>query len=108
MVVLRESLYPSQREDAAELLGSLDWRGHPEAVDLLVDRARQDPAPTVRAECVRSLGRMRANTLPVVEVVKALQSDEDPYVRHEADDAYAALTGAAPKAAGAAGAAPSN
>jgi len=99
VAVLRESLYPSQREEAAEQLGAMDWRRQPEVVDILVERAREDPAPTVRAECVRSLGRMKANTLPAVEAVKFLQSDEDVRVRHEAEDAYAVLTGTAPKAA---------
>ncbi len=99
VAVLRESLYPSQREEAAEQLGAMDWRRQPEVVDILVERARDDPAPTVRAECVRSLGRLKANTLPAVETVKFLQADEDVRVRHEADDAYATLTGTAPKAA---------
>ena len=104
VAVLRESLYPSQREEAAEQLGAMDWRRQPQVVDILVERAREDPAPTVRAECVRSLGRLKANTLPAVEAVKFLQSDEDVRVRHEADDAYAALTGTPPKAAEPAGA----
>ncbi len=99
VAVLRESLYPSQREDAAEQLGAMDWRRQPEVVDILVERARDDPAPTVRAECVRSLGRLKANTLPAVEAVKFLQSDVDVRVRHEAEDAYATLTGTAPKTA---------
>ena len=92
VAVLRESLYPSQREDAAEQLGALDWRIQPEILNILVERAREDPAPTVRAECVRSLSRLKANTLPVVETVKRLQSDDDPRVRHEADEAYANLS----------------
>ncbi len=96
VAVLRESLYPSQREEAAEQLGALDWRRQPEILDILVERAKEDPAPTVRAECVRSLNRLKANTLPVVEAVKSLQSDGDPRVRHEADEAYATLTGKAP------------
>ena len=97
VAVLHESLYPSQREDAAEQLGALDWRQQPEILDILVERAKQDPAPTVRAECVRSLNRLKANTVPVVEAVKTLEADDDPRVRHEADEAYAALTGTTPK-----------
>ena len=97
--VLHESLYPSQREDAAEALGSMDWRLQPQILDVLVEKARRDPAPGVRAECLRSLGRLKANTPPAVEAVKAMRADADPRVRHEADDAYAAITGTAPKAA---------
>lgn len=97
--ILRESMYPSRREDAAERLGAMDWHLQPQILDILVEKARQDPAPGVRAECLRSLGRLKANTLPAVEAVKAMQTDSDPRVRQEADDAYAAITGTTPKAA---------
>ena len=79
--ILHDSLYPSQREWAAESLASMDWRRQPQIVDVLVERAKNDPAPTVRAECVRSLGRMKADTVGAVEVVKALRSDSDAQVR---------------------------
>jgi hypothetical protein len=93
--ILHDSLYPSQREWAAESLASMDWRREPRIVDLLIERANQDPAPTVRAECVRSLGRMNANTAAAVAAVKGLQSDSDDRVRQEAVEAYEAMTGAA-------------
>ncbi len=85
--ILRDSLYPSQREWAAESLASMDWRRQPRIVDLLVERAKQDPAPTVRAECVRSLGRIKADTPAAVEVIKALRSDSDDRVHQAADEA---------------------
>ncbi len=85
--ILRDSLYPSQREWAAESLASMDWHRQPQIVDLLVERAKQDPAPTVRAECVRSLGRIKADTPAAVEAIKALRSDSDDRVRQAADEA---------------------
>ena len=60
-VLMHESVYPSQREWAAERLASFDWRQQPQAVELLIERAKQDPAPGVRAECVRSLVRMKCD-----------------------------------------------
>ncbi len=94
--ILRDSLYPSQREWAVESLASMDWHRQPQIVDVLVERAKQDPAPTVRAECVRSLGRMKADTPAAVEAVRALRADPDDRVRQEADEAYGVLTGSAP------------
>jgi len=95
-VVMRESLYPSQREWAAERLASLDWRRQPQVLDLLMERAKEDPAPTVRAECVRSLGRLKSDAPTVVEAVKSFRSDADPRVRQAADEAFANLAGTTP------------
>ncbi len=91
-VVMRESLYPSQREWAADRLASIDWRRQPQALDVLIERAKQDAAPSVRAECLRSLGRMKCDAPSVVEAVKSCQSDADQHVRQTADDALAKLT----------------
>jgi hypothetical protein len=88
---LRDSLYPSRREWAAEQLGGRDWRVDTQAVQALLTGARSDPAPMVRAECVRALARMRANTVPVVTVVRALKTDADPRVRQEVEQALAVL-----------------
>ena len=93
---MRESLYPSQREWAAERLASLDWRRQPQVLDLLMERAKEDPAPTVRAECVRSLGRLKSDAPTVVEAVKSFRSDADPRVRQAADEAFANLAGTTP------------
>ena len=85
--LLRDSVYPSQREWAAETLASMDWRRQPQIVDALVAAAKQDPAPTVRAECVRFLGRMQANAPAAAEAVKALRTDSDDRVRQAAEEA---------------------
>ena len=86
-VLMHESVYPSQREWAAERLASFDWRQQPQAVELLVERAKQDPAPGVRAECLRSLVRMKCDVPDVTATVKACQSDADPQVRQAANQA---------------------
>jgi hypothetical protein len=89
--MLREALYPSQREWAAEKLAGLDWRTNDWAVRALVQGAREDPAPTVRAECVRTLARMKVDTISVVTTLQGLQSDSDVRVRDAAGQALAIL-----------------
>ncbi len=89
--MLRDSLYPSQREWAAEGLSRQDWRTQPQVVQGLLTAAREDPAATVRAGCVRALAHMRVNTLPVVSAVQALKADTDPRVRQEVEEALPAL-----------------
>jgi hypothetical protein len=88
---LRDSLYPSQREWAAENLATVDWRMHPQVVQTLLTAAKEDPAATVRATCVRSLANMKANTAPVITMVRSLTSDTDPRVRKEAERAVSVL-----------------
>ncbi len=89
--VLRESPYPSQRESAAQSLTSFEWRAHPQIIPALVQSARQDPAPNVRAGCVNSLGRMKAAVEPVFGALQALRSDIDPRVRQEVEGAFTSL-----------------
>ena len=89
--VLHDSLYPSQREWAAETLSALDWRCSPKVVEAMVAGAREDPAATVRAACVRCLTKMKANSKEVLSAITALKNDTDPRVRQEADQAMLAL-----------------
>src|SRR5262249_37641409 len=77
MAVLRDSLLPRQRADAAEALAQHDWHKEPQVVDALLKAAKEDPAPLVRAECVRSLGRLGVNTVPVVATCEALKNDQN-------------------------------
>jgi hypothetical protein len=91
LAALRDSLYPSEREVAAERLAGYKWQSEPEVVQALVQAARHDPAPLVRAGCVRSLGRMKANTIHVVNAVQALKADTDPRVRQEVEQALPVL-----------------
>jgi hypothetical protein len=91
LIALRTSLYPSQREWAADRLTSCDWRAEPQVVDGLVTTARVDPAPMVRCGCLRALARMQASCPPAVAVAKDLKNDADPRVRQEAEQALNTL-----------------
>lgn len=91
LTILRESLYPAQRQWAARQLANFDWRSQPEVIPALLQAARHDPAATVRADCVYSLARMNAATQPVLETFQALRGDTDPLVRQEAENAVARL-----------------
>lgn len=88
---LKDSLYPSDRESAAEQLSELSGRGEPVIVQHLMKAAREDPAPTVRAACVHALTHMKANTPEVTTLARELKSDRDPRVRQEAEEALHAL-----------------
>ncbi len=95
VAALRDSLYPSQREWAAESMATVDWRAYPQVVQVLTTAAKEDPAATVRAECVRCLAKMKANTAPVVTLVRELKKDADPRVRQEAEQALTILAAGA-------------
>lgn len=96
MATLRDSLYPSQRELAAEKLCTVNWQSNPEVVGALVTAAREDPAATVRAGCVRCLVKMKVNTPTVVATIQALKSDPDLRVRQEVDRATSIMTSGQP------------
>lgn len=89
--MLRESDYPSQREWAADQLANSRWQSSPQVVNALLTSAKEDPAPMVRAGCVRALTRMQVNTLPVTGALQQLQGDADPRVRDAVSDALAAM-----------------
>jgi hypothetical protein len=89
---LHVSLYPSEREMAADSLAACDGRTHPHVVQALTTAATKDPAATVRAGCVRALAKMGVNTAPVLGVVQSLKSDADPRVRQAADEALGVLS----------------
>jgi hypothetical protein len=96
---LQDSLYPSERELAADQLTACDWHKNPQVVQALVTAARADPAPMVRAGCIRALVQMQVNTIPAVTAVQALKDDADSRVRQEAEQALTAMMAApAPQA----------
>ncbi|MHB1426767.1 MAG: HEAT repeat domain-containing protein [Gemmataceae bacterium] len=88
---LKDSLYPSERETAAEQLSELNWRIQPLVVESLMKSAREDPAATVRASCVHALAHMKVNSTEAVALVRDLKTDRDPRVRQEAEEALATL-----------------
>jgi hypothetical protein len=94
--MLRDALYPSQREWAADRLSANNWRAEPQVVQALLTSARQDPAPMVRAMCVRALAKMKAGSPEVVAAMQSLKGDGDPRVRTEVEQAVFTLTGARP------------
>jgi HEAT repeat protein len=96
VALLKSSLYPSQREWAADCLSHQDCHSQPQVVPALVSGAKDDPAPAVRAGCVRALARLHVNSPQVLAVLQSLQSDPDPRVRQEALEALPTLGAAAP------------
>jgi hypothetical protein len=91
MALMRDSVYPSQREWAAESMAQYDWHSHPEMAQALLTGAREDPAATVRAACVHCLAKMNVNTAPVINAIQSMRADMDPRVRHEVDAALSIL-----------------
>jgi hypothetical protein len=87
LTTLKDSLYPSQREWAAEQLSEMNWRMQPQVVNHLMTSAQADPAPTVRAACVHALAHMKVGTPEAAALVTNLKSDRDPRVRQEAEEA---------------------
>jgi hypothetical protein len=93
LATLRDSIYPSERETAAERLSELNWRSQPLVVESLMKSAREDPAATVRAACIHALAQMKVDTPAAVALVRDLKSDRDPGVRQEAEEALSVLGG---------------
>jgi len=88
---LHDSLLPSQREWAVEGLAKMDWRSNPVIVKAILQAAKDDPAATVRAGCVRCLAKMKVASEEVVQGVQGLKYDTDPRVRHEFEEAMHVL-----------------
>jgi hypothetical protein len=91
LATLHDALLPSDREMAAEKLATLDWKTNDVAVQALVQAAKTDPSATVRSICIRSLAKMRVNTVPVVTAIQAQMNDTDVRVRTEAQKALSVL-----------------
>jgi hypothetical protein len=89
--MLEDSMYPSQREWAADKLATYDWRIHGTVAQALMNSARKDPAATVRAACIRSLGKMNITTVPAITTIQALKTDRDLRVRQEAEQTLVTL-----------------
>jgi HEAT repeat protein len=96
LAMLKDALYPSQREEAADRLAALGVKAHPAILDNLLAAAKEDPAATVRASCVRSLARLNVDRPDVIAAIQALKSDKDEHVRQEANQALLTLRSALP------------
>ena len=88
---LKDSLYPSQREWAAEGLTAANWKVHPQVIAALCTAALEDPAPSVRARCAKSLAAMNVRSEAALGAIRKLQTDKDDAVRAEADEAFKVL-----------------
>ena len=92
VVMLKNANQPSLRENAADQLSKTRGVSMNLAVQALATAVKEDPAPMVRAACIRSLTRMKINTIEVLEVINEKKTDLDPRVRMEADQAIIQLT----------------
>ncbi len=92
MSVLQGSNSVEQREWAAENLSEFDGGTNPRIVDALTRAARHDDAPVVRIACLRSLARMKMQSLPVLTAVRESLKDGDPRVRSEAEQTLRQLS----------------
>ena len=92
VVMLKNANQPSQREYAADQLSKIRGVSMSLAVQALATAVKEDPAPLVRAACIRSLTHMKINTIEVLEVINEKKTDLDPRVRMEADQAIIQLT----------------
>jgi hypothetical protein len=91
LTMLREGTQPSQRAWAAAELSSVDGRGNPDVVDALVVAGQLDTSAAVRLQCVRSLVKMNAEGAAVIQLMEALQKDQDARVAQEAHQAHMRL-----------------
>ncbi len=97
LAVLRDSLYPSQREWAADSLASQRGsQSQAQVVSALISAAKDDPAPTVRAGCVRAIAQLQITSTPAVAALQALKNDPDARVRREVELALPVLTAGQP------------
>ncbi len=93
VTLLSFSIHAEEREAAATGLAKIDWQANPQAVSVLLTRARRDPSPGVRAACVHSLAQMNANSSAVLTELADLRKDTDPRVQKEVNDAITRLRG---------------
>src|SRR5262249_29287419 len=83
--VVRPSILPSQPELAAEQTSQVNWKQEPHVVQGVCAAAKTDPAATVRASCVRALGKMKATTPAVMQTFQDVKKDKDEDVRAEVE-----------------------
>ncbi len=96
IAVLQAGSRPEQRIWAAQTLGACDGWTNPDVMEALVKAARGDSHTAVRAACVRCLGRMSVNTLPVLTALQEMNGDRDLGVRAESEQALHQLTESGP------------
>lgn len=78
---LRDDMMPSMREIAAESLAQSQGRARPEVIAALAEAAEKDPAPTVRACCVRCLTTMSASSPECMAALHKVKAGSDSMIR---------------------------
>jgi hypothetical protein len=94
VLVLRESIYPEQREWAAERLSTVNWQSQPQIPAALLRAAQEDTSPAVQVACIRGLVRMRYTGQDLYPVLTTLRNSTDLRVRTEAGEALVKTGGA--------------
>jgi hypothetical protein len=87
---MKDDDLPSLREIAAESLAR-EAATRPDVTAAMIETARTDPAPTVRACCCRCLGGMQVKSPDCLDTLHMLESDPDVVVRAEATAALSRL-----------------
>jgi HEAT repeat protein len=84
---LKDALGPSEREMAALSLTAGPDRASAPVIAALTHAAKNDPAPTVRACCVRCLLRLSTDAPQVVPKLLEMQNDPNDSVKKTAEEA---------------------
>ena len=84
LTILRSDLNEDNRTHAAEELGRADGNRFPEVTVLLIEALKSDPKPSVRAEVVDSLAKIRPVTKEAGKALDAAKEDGSFKVRWHA------------------------
>ena len=90
--LLRDSILPSEREGALEMLAKPELGKSPQALGAVMQCLATDPAPAVRVAAARALGKMRSRAPEVIQTLQGCRSDGDASVRLEVDNTLLLLT----------------
>lgn len=88
---LKEALQPSEREIAAVQLTDTSNARTPAVKGALMTAAKEDPAATVRAACLRCLVKIAPGESSVMRTLEFAKEDRDTRVRNEANELLGAM-----------------
>ena len=90
--LLRDSLLPSEREAALDMLAKPQLSSSNQVVGAVVKCLASDPAPAVRAAAARTLGQMCCKAPEAIQTLQASRTDGDANVRLEVDNTLLLLS----------------
>ena len=90
--LLRDSLLPSEREAALDMLAKPQLSSSNQVVGAVVKCLASDPAPAVRAAAARTLGQMGCKAPEAIQTLQASRTDGDANVRLEVDNTLLLLS----------------